>query len=170
MKARKSFKYIVLDFEGNLSKIQEFSYLIVKDNKIDQCKCIENVDSSNLSAAITQLSKSNCDFIVSHNYNTEKNILKKYLPYLHSQDEILSWGPWVDTCRIYNTLYPQLNDYSLGFLSELFIAEDELLNYSNKLCDSHKRKFHNATYDCICTMLILDRVLPIIRLDDFLQD
>lgn len=160
----------MLDFEGNLSRINEFSYLIVRKNKIEQSKCIEYMNSSSLNTGITELSKTDYDFIVSHNYNVEKNILKKYLPYLHNDGKILSWGPWVDTYRIYNTLYPQLNDYRLGFLTESFIAKDELMSYSNKLCNSHKRTFHNATYDCICTMLILDRVLPIIRIDDFLQD
>lgn len=159
----------MIDFEGNLSRLQEFSYLIVRGNKIEQCKCIENVETLNLTAEITELSKTNYDFIVSHNYNTEKNILKKYLPYLHSHGKILNWGPWVDTCRIYNTLYPKLLDYRLESLTDLFIAKDELSIYSNKLCDSHKSTYHNATFDCICAMLIFDRVLPIITLDDFLQ-
>jgi DNA polymerase III epsilon subunit-like protein len=170
MKARGSYNYIVLDFEGNLSRINEFSYLIVRGNKIEQCKCIKNDNASNLTAKITELSKTKYDFIVSHNYNIEKNILKKYLPYLHGDGKILSWGPWLDTYRIYNSLYPHLKDYTLGFLTEMFVAKDELSIYTNKLCDSQKRTFHNATYDCICTMLILDRLLPTINLDDFLQN
>ena len=91
------------------------------------------------------------------------------MPYLHKDGKILKWGPWVDTYRIYNTLYPHLLDYKLRFLTEMFIAEDELSIHSNKHCGSEKRTFHNATYDCICTMLILERVLPFITLDDFLQ-
>ena len=135
-----------------------------------QCKCIENIDTKSIDEEINELSKMNYDFIVSHNYTVEKNILKKYLPYVHKKGKILSWGPWIDTCRIYSSLYPQLIDYKLQILTELFIAEKELSIYSNRLCDSQKRTFHNATYDCICTMLIFDRVLPIIVLDDFLQE
>jgi len=159
----------VIDFEGNLSRVDEFSYLMVRGNKIEQCQCVENNKFSNLTAKITELCKINYDFIVSHNYNIEKNILKKYLPYKHSDGKILCWGPWLDTYRIYNSLYPHLNDYALSFLTEMFISKDELSIYTNKLCDSNKRTFHNATYDCICTMLILDRVLTTIKLDDFLQ-
>jgi len=170
MIAGETYNYIVLDFEGNLSKIQEFSYLNVSGKKIEQCKFVENIDSSNINIGITELSKTNYDFIVSHNYNTEKNILKKFMPYTHKDGKILKWGPWVDTYRIYKTLYPHLLDYKLKFLTEMFIAEDELSIYSSKLCDLGKRTFHNATYDCICTMLILERVLPCIILDDFLQD
>jgi DNA polymerase III epsilon subunit-like protein len=170
MKDRRPYTYVVIDFEGNQSRIKEFSYLLIRENKIAQCKCIEYGDTKIIDEEITELSKANYDFIVSHNYTVEKNILKKYLPYVHNDGKILHWGPWIDTCRIYSTLYPQLLDYKLRFLTELFIAEKELSIYSNKLCDTQKRTFHNATYDCICTMLIFDRVLPIIALDDFLQD
>lgn len=141
----------------------------MKGSNIEQCKYVVNIDSSNIADGINELSKTNYDFIASHNYNTEKNILKKYMPYTHKNGEILNWGPWVDTYRIYNTLYPHLLDYKLGFLTEMFISEDELSIYSNKYCDSEKRTYHNATYDCICTMLILERVLPFITLDDFQQ-
>ena len=100
---------------------------------------------------------SHIDYWVAHNINVEKSIIKKYTPY-KTFNEItgVSWGPWIDTLKIYKNLYPKLADYSLANLGFVFLQEKEIDHLAKKLCVRTKNKYHQSMYDCVSNISALE--------------
>ena len=93
------------------------------------------------------------NYIVAHNAQIEKNLIREYLPYpkyeerdgsLHTAD----WGPWLDTLTAYRTLYPSIKDYSLEHLTATFVENGEL----NALVKSLLCRGEKAKLTSLCTM------------------
>jgi DNA polymerase III epsilon subunit-like protein len=169
MKDSKSFKYIVIDFEGKNENIREFSFLIVKRGIIDTVKEFVEPDSKMIEHEINALSDFGFDALVSHNAHVEKNFLNYISPYQIKDRKLQKWGPWLDTYNVYKQLYPNLKNYDLKSLTEKFVNQDTLNGLSEKHCNELNTKYHFATFDCICTYLLLQRLEGRINLQMFLR-
>ncbi len=68
------------------------------------------------------------------------------------------WGPWLDTRRIYEQLYPNLPSYQLGELIQTFAVAKELSAVAAAHCPPHRRRAHCALFDALAAALLLARL------------
>ena len=100
------------------------------------------------------------DALGAHHAVVEENLLKAVWPYPSTFTEKcgLEWGPWIDTRRLYERLYPHLSDYSLGALVGQFKLGEILEKKSQKLCPKDRQRPHCALYDALAAALLLIRL------------
>ena len=100
----------------------------------------------------------------------EKNLLRKYLPFPKKENRYgkFEWGPWFDTRKVYNSLYPNLKNYELENLKKIFIKNESVL-ITEKYCNVQKTKPHHALFDAICTFLLFKRIFSLININKFIQ-
>ena len=105
--------------------------------------------------------RASVDALGAHHAVVEENLLKAVWPYPPTSDDKcrLDWGPWVDTRRLYERLYPHLTDYGLGALVEQFQLGSDLERDARRLCPPERRKLHCALYDALASSLLLTRLL-----------
>ncbi len=106
-----------------------------------------------------------CGVFAAHNKSVEHALLKHTWPYPPFVPDWRTldttrpdWGPWIDTLRIYQTLYPTLTDHSLGALLSTFNLEQPLLKAAAKHCPPRRRQPHCALYDALASALLLVRL------------
>ena len=162
---------LTLDFEGSLSNgIREVGLIKSENSNIvslaeqtirNESECIEFFKT---------VFEKTPDFIISHNVPTEKNLLKKYLPYNKTTkaNHRVEWGPWLDTKEMYKSLYPQLEEFKLEYLTTIFIKE-ESSELAKIHCRKNKRTSHNALYDSICAFLLYKRLAKIVNIKQFIR-
>lgn len=99
-----------------------------------------------------------------HHASVEQGLLKQqwsYPPastdYLHG-GKVADWGPWIDTRRLYEALYPGLESYKLGDLIERFALQSKLVELGDAHCPDARRKAHCALYDALASALLLLRI------------
>jgi DNA polymerase-3 subunit epsilon len=68
------------------------------------------------------------------------------------------WGPWLDTRRIYEKLYPALPSYQLMELVRAFALENELSALTAAHCPAQRRRPHCALFDALAAVLLLSRL------------
>ena len=100
-----------------------------------------------------------------HNKAVEHGLLKHTWPYppfvpdWRTGDRTRpDWGPWIDTLRIYQTLYPSLPDHSLGALVSVFELEKPLQAAAASHCPPRRRQAHCALFDALASALLLLRL------------
>ena len=100
-----------------------------------------------------------------HHAVTENRLLKNTWPYpsqspdfLHSDKTVAQWGPWIDTCRLYEVVFPKLNCYRLIHLIEVFSLQDKLDRLAKEYCPLKRRRYHCALYDALGAALLLQRL------------
>jgi len=71
---------------------------------------------------------------------------------------VADWGPWLDTRRIYENLYPAQSSYQLMDLIQAFVLSEELTNLAAEHCPAHRRRAHCALYDALAAALLLLRL------------
>lgn len=105
--------------------------------------------------------------MAAHHASVEDNLLKDTWPYprVSANQKQFGWGPWIDTRRIYSSLYKGLESYRLGSLIETFALVDRLIECAEKHCPPERRKAHCALYDAFASALLLIRLdeLPDLR-------
>lgn len=106
--------------------------------------------------------------LAAHNKTVEHGLLKDTWPYppfvpdwRAPGRETAEWGPWIDTLRIYQTLYPTLDSHSLGSLVERFGLAPGLTAAARAHCPARRRKAHCALYDALASALLLNRLLSV---------
>jgi DNA polymerase-3 subunit epsilon len=72
---------------------------------------------------------------------------------------LADWGPWLDTRRIYESLYPTLPSYQLMDLAKTFTLTAELERLAAHHCPAHRRRPHCALYDSLAAALLLARLM-----------
>ena len=162
---------LILDFEGCHSKgIREIGAVLTEGIKITKIKEVPVDNVGTCRESLSQILVHHPELFVSHNVQIEKNLLKKYLPYprIMRNKNSHEWGPWLDTIKLYKTLYPDLEKYELNTLRDIFI-KDEIKILSTKYCGKGKGKHHNALYDAICTYLLVKRLYDKIDFNCFIQ-
>ena len=160
-----------MDFEGSLSNgIREIG-LIKSENSTIVSLTEQTIRNENECIEFFKaVFKKIPDFIISHNVPTERNLLKKYLPYSNATgtNRGMEWGPWLDTKEMYKILYPQLEEYGLEHLTNIFTKEESSL-LAKRHCRKNKRTSHNALYDTICAYLLYKRLANIVNIKQFIR-
>ncbi|WP_309397832.1 3'-5' exonuclease [Cerasicoccus maritimus] len=99
-----------------------------------------------------------------HHASVEQRLLKQQWSYPPASVDYLQggkvadWGPWIDTRRLYEVIYPDLESYKLGALIESFALESKLVELGEELCPDKRRRAHCALYDAIASALLLLRM------------
>lgn len=103
--------------------------------------------------------------LCAHNATFERHLLKAVWPYpRHSPDflnpgrSLADWGPWIDTLRLYELIFPMISDHSLGSLLKTFGLQEKLEQASVEFCPPERRRFHCALYDALGSALLLAHV------------
>jgi DNA polymerase III epsilon subunit-like protein len=78
------------------------------------------------------------------------------------------WGPWIDTMEIYKILYPQIDQYDLPYLTNLFVKEKSL-EFGIQHCKKGKNSHHNALFDALCSFLLLTRIIEKVNIRRFIH-
>lgn len=71
---------------------------------------------------------------------------------------LADWGPWLDTRRIYEKLYPNQPNYQLMELIQIFALTQELATLASQHCPPNRRRPHCALYDALAAALLLARL------------
>ena len=163
----------IIDFEGSPNRgIQQSSIIEITDFKIVQSYEYVDGDGNFNDWIISITEKNPSDYWVSHNSSVEKNFLQSQMPY---QRKFLKtnkppiWGPWLDTLKIYKSLYPSLDNFKLKNLCIQFQIQDKISSYAKYHCNKTKNQFHQSMYDCIGVFCLLDRLKGNIKLESFLN-
>jgi DNA polymerase-3 subunit epsilon len=77
-----------------------------------------------------------------------------------------SWGPWIDTYRIYRKFYPAAKNYTLAELIWHFRLETELQTLVFRHANNKKLTFHRAINDALATTLLLQNFINLFHLKD----
>lgn len=100
--------------------------------------------------------------LCAHNASFENHLLKAVWPYprtapdfLASGHDVADWGPWIDTYRLYELVFPTLQDHGLGSLLATFSLADKLDILSKSHCPISRRHYHCALYDALGSALLL---------------
>jgi len=100
--------------------------------------------------------------LCAHNAAFEKHLLKACWPYPRSSPDFLNpnrqvadWGPWVDTLRLYELVFPMLSEHGLGALLDAFGLCEQLDIISADYCPPKRKHFHCALYDALGSALLL---------------
>ncbi len=97
-----------------------------------------------------------------HYAGVENGLLKSVWPYPRSSpdfarpgERLIDWGPWLDSARIYEQLYPNLESGRLESLVTVAGLESELAALAERHCPPHRRHYHAALYDALAGALLL---------------
>jgi DNA polymerase III epsilon subunit-like protein len=100
--------------------------------------------------------------ICAHNAAFERHLLKSAWPYprmspdfVNRGKSVADWGPFIDTLRLYELVFPGLAQYGLGDIVETFGLRAELDEAAAKFCPKDRRKYHCALYDALGSALLL---------------
>jgi DNA polymerase-3 subunit epsilon len=102
--------------------------------------------------------------LAAHNAAFENRLLADAWPVPRPSPNLLSgrtepsWGPWIDTLRLHEAIYPGLPDRGLSALVAAFALEKELDRTAATFCPQGRRRYHCALYDAIACALLLTRL------------
>ncbi|MDR2812521.1 MAG: hypothetical protein LBB05_01875 [Puniceicoccales bacterium] len=84
----------------------------------------------------------------------------------------ISWGPWIDTYKIYRKYYPAARHYEVAELIRHFGLMKKLDDWATKYNLSKTMTFHRAPYDALATVLLLQNFINHYQIKDirFLLD
>jgi DNA polymerase III epsilon subunit-like protein len=84
----------------------------------------------------------------------------------------VSWGPWIDTYKIYRKYYPAAQRYEVAELIRHFGLMKKLEDRVGKHQLSKELTFHRAPYDALATALLLQNFIEHFQIGDvrFLLD
>jgi len=163
---------IIIDFEGCLQGgIREIGIIKTQNLEIVDALDFPSLESSEINGILMEAFEEPPAFLIAHNVQTEKNLIREYMPYPAGKLESgkFRWGPWLDTLTAYRTLYPSLKDFSLGSLVSAFIEEKELRTLAEKMCEKGRNKPHCALFDALCTLLLTKRLSGLVDLKGFIK-
>lgn len=103
--------------------------------------------------------------LAAHNASVEHGLLKAQWAYprespdfLNSGQCLAEWGPWLDTCALYQCLYPDLDTHKLSALVGMFDLGERLKDLAEAHCPAKRRHVHCALYDALASALLLLRL------------
>jgi DNA polymerase III epsilon subunit-like protein len=174
-----------IDFEGNLtSGILEYGVVTLFGGRVAQAQtrlcgpigCIRPADTAihRLDArAVAAESPFVGDFeifgqlretgpLAAHYAHAENTLIKSAWPYPRTSpdfarpgESVTTWGPWIDTGRLYTQLFPGLPSGKLEELVSAFQIGPLLERLSVQYCPAGRRHFHAALYDALAGALLL---------------
>jgi DNA polymerase III epsilon subunit-like protein len=100
--------------------------------------------------------------LAAHYAGVENALLKRVWPYPRSspdfarpRENVVDWGPWIDSARLYAQLYPHLGTGRLEELIHLCGLQPELDLLAARHCPVGRRRYHAALYDALAGALLL---------------
>ena len=173
MKSLKEKFGRVIDFEGSRkSGIQQASIIDFRSFSVIRSHEYLKGDGVFNDWILDLINKTPNDFWVSHNISIEKNLLTSQMPYLiktsYNKDNIF-WGPWLDSLKVYKKLYPNLTDYNLRNLCDIFLTKEEIAVLTKAYCKRSKKAYHQSTFDCLVTFKLIERLKDKVDLAFFLE-
>jgi DNA polymerase-3 subunit epsilon len=100
--------------------------------------------------------------LAAHYAGVENALLKLVWPYPRSSpdfarpgEQVVDWGPWVDTGRIYAQLYPGIESGRLESLIAVCGLQPSLDEHAARHCPESRRRYHAALYDALAGALLL---------------
>jgi DNA polymerase III alpha subunit (gram-positive type) len=164
---------VIIDFEGCLQGgIREIGIIETIDLEIANTWDVTIKEKQDVTNTLLAVFEEKPNYIVAHNAQIEKNLIREYLPYPKYEERVglhSHWGPWLDTLTAYRTLYPSIKDYSLEKLTATFVEIKDLNALVKSYCQEEKGKAHFALYDAICTLMLVKRIAKLIDLASFIK-
>ena len=100
--------------------------------------------------------------LAAHFAGVENSLLKSVWPYPRSVPDfarpgarIVDWGPWVDSARLYEQLFPRLDSGRLEALVAATGVQADLDALATEHCPAGRRRYHAALYDALAGALLL---------------
>lgn len=100
--------------------------------------------------------------LAAHYAGVENALLKSVWPYPRNSpdfarpgENVIDWGPWIDSARIYAQLYPQLDSGRLESMVGACGLQPELDALAAGHCPPERRRYHAALYDALAGALLL---------------
>jgi DNA polymerase III epsilon subunit-like protein len=96
-----------------------------------------------------------------HHAGVENGLIKSVWPYTNrclnflNGEQDVDWGPWLDTCALYRTLFPDLESYNLSALIQAFGLEDRLNQLAVQHCPESRNTYHCAGYDALASAVLV---------------
>jgi DNA polymerase-3 subunit epsilon len=98
-----------------------------------------------------------------HYAHAENSLIKSVWPYPRTSPDfsrpgsaqVVEWGPWIDTGRLYTQLFPTLASGRLEELVTLFQLQAALDATAAEHCPAGRRGYHAALYDALAAALLL---------------
>lgn len=100
--------------------------------------------------------------LAAHYAGVENGLLKSVWPYPRSVPDfarpgarLVDWGPWIDSARLYEQLFPRFDSGRLENLVAATGAQAELDTLAAEHCPAARRRYHAALYDALAGALLL---------------
>ena len=100
--------------------------------------------------------------LAAHYAGVENGLLKSVWPYPRSVPDfarpgarIVDWGPWIDTARLYEQLFPRFDSGRLEALVAAMGLQAELDAHAADHCPKERRRYHAALYDALAGAVLL---------------
>lgn len=100
--------------------------------------------------------------LCAHHAGVESRLLRDVWPfpsespdYVRPGKMIADWGPWMDSLRLYQIVYPELKSYQLSDLISVFRLQDRLDRYAQQYCPRTRCNYHCALYDALASACLL---------------
>jgi DNA polymerase III epsilon subunit-like protein len=97
-----------------------------------------------------------------HYAGAESSLLRSTWPYPRNSPDfarpgnnVIDWGPWVDSARLYAQLYPSLESGRLESVVAACGLQGELDLLAAEHCPPMRRRYHAALYDALAGALLL---------------
>jgi DNA polymerase III epsilon subunit-like protein len=185
----------IIDFEGSkTSGILEYGVVTLHQNRITQTQSrfcqpigiisVQETRQHGISIEDTQntlpfsnewsffASLRSTGVLAAHHAQTENMLLKNTWPYPRSSPDFLnpnqlstSWGPWIDTCQLFKTFYPQLDSHKLVDLINTFQLSEKLAKITQKHCQPSRNRPHCALFDALASTLLLQHITSLAQFD-----
>lgn len=177
----------VIDFEGSArTGVVEYGVAVMRGGEIADCRtrlCCPvlplNAEDTRLHG-IAQAVAAGCapfakewecfrtwraeGVFAAHHAAVEHGLLKGHWAYPPASPDwlrggqVADWGPWVDTRRLYEAVYPGMERYQLGWLIGHFALQSDLDALVQVHCPETRRRPHCALYDALASALLLRRL------------
>lgn len=103
--------------------------------------------------------------LAAHFAGVENALLKSVWPYPRNSPDfadpakrVIDWGPWVDTARLYQQLYPTIEASGLEALICACGLQPELDTLAAQCCPRERCRYHCALYDALAGAVLLARL------------
>ena len=100
--------------------------------------------------------------LAAHYAGVENGLLKSVWPYPRNVPDfarpgarIVDWGPWADSARLYEQLYPKFESGGLAALVQSVDGQAELDALAAEHCPAGRRRYHAALYDALAGAWLL---------------
>jgi DNA polymerase III epsilon subunit-like protein len=100
--------------------------------------------------------------LAAHYAGVENNLLKAVWPYpRRSPDfarpggQLVDWGPWIDSARLYAQFYPEMDSGRLEALVVSAGLQEKLDGIAAVHCPPERRSYHGALYDALGSALLV---------------